>query len=174
MTRRTGYADDIAVLVAEVTEPQGPLHLDLPADGAAVPRVLDALASWLESIRVRELDHIVVQHAADELVTNIVEHAYASSRGPGRLTVDAELRPSGEVEIRFCDEGSWLPARRRARAGPRPQHGARHGRPLDMRGSAGHRRHRAAPPVAARADAHRRDASGARDTCADEAFTLAC
>ena len=119
MTRRSGYADDIAVLVAEMIEPPPPLHLDLPADDVAVPQVLDALASWLESIRVRELDHIVVQHAADELVTNIVEHAYAYADRAGRLTVDAELHPSGDVELRFCDEGSWLP--------PGAGHGRGHG-----------------------------------------------
>ena len=33
----TGYADDVAVLVAEITEPAAPLHLDLPADDDAVP-----------------------------------------------------------------------------------------------------------------------------------------
>ncbi len=119
LTSRTGYTDDIAVLVAEVTEPQAPLHLELAADGAAVPRVLDAVATWLESIRVRELDHIVVQHAADELVSNVVEHAYGSTRGPGRLTVDAVLRPTGDVEMQFSDEGSWLP--------PDEGHGRGHG-----------------------------------------------
>jgi len=135
MTSRTGYADDIALLVAEVIDPPAPLHLDLLADAHAVPRVLDALATWLETIRVRERDHIVVQHAADELVTNAVEHAYATGGGPGRLRVDAELRPSGEVRIRFGDDGAWLP--------PDDGHGRGHGLGmvrgmvdrLDVRGS---------------------------------------
>ena len=108
MTRRAGYADDIAVLVAEVTEPPRPLHLDVAADAAAVPHVLDGLATWLESMHVRDLDHIVVQHAVDELVTNVVEHAYTATDRSGRLTVDAALLASGEVEIHFADTGSWL------------------------------------------------------------------
>jgi len=106
MTHRSGYADDIALLVAELTRYPEPLHLDLLADAVAVPRVLDALAAWLESMRVRELDHIVVQHAAEELVTNVVEHAYATG-APGRLTIDGALLPSGVVEIRFADGGAW-------------------------------------------------------------------
>jgi anti-sigma regulatory factor (Ser/Thr protein kinase)/anti-anti-sigma regulatory factor len=111
-TGRSGYSDDIAVLAAEVTEAASPVHLDLSADGDAVTVVIDALAEWLESMRVRDLDHIVVSHAVDELVTNIVEHAYSpgpDAVGPGRLTVDAELLPTGDVQIRFADTGRWRP-----------------------------------------------------------------
>ena len=68
-----------------MTEPPRPLHLDVAADAAAVGHVLDGLASWLESVHVRELDHIVVQHAVDELVTNVVEHAYVDAGSTGRL-----------------------------------------------------------------------------------------
>ncbi len=106
MTRATGYGDDVVVLVAEITEPTAPLHLDVPADDEAVPHVLDALATWLETMRVRDLDHIVVQHAVDELVTNVVEHAYAAA-GTGRLTVDAGLLGTGDLEVRFEDRGRW-------------------------------------------------------------------
>jgi anti-sigma regulatory factor (Ser/Thr protein kinase)/anti-anti-sigma regulatory factor len=109
MTRRSGYADDIALLVAQVTGPPAPLHLDLVADHRALPTVLEALATWLESMRVRELDHIVVQHAVEELVTNVVEHAYPTRGAPGWLTVDAALLPAGDVEIRFADGGVWVP-----------------------------------------------------------------
>ena len=113
-TGRTGYTDDIAVLVAEVTEPLAPLHLDLPADVDAAPAVLDAIAEWLESLRVRDLDHVVVQHAVDELVSNVVEHAYAaasSHRDDARLTVDAALLESGDLRASFTDAGHW-PERR--------------------------------------------------------------
>ena len=54
---------------------------------------------------MRDLDHIVVQHAVDELVTNVVEHAYPADGAAGRITVDAELLATGEVEIRFADTG---------------------------------------------------------------------
>ena len=113
-TGRTGYADDVAVLVAEVTAPVAALHLDLPADDAAVPAVLDALAEWLESMRVRDLDHLVVQHAVDELVSNVVDHAYPAVAGPSsehRFAVDAELLQTGDVQVRFTDFGRWLPPR---------------------------------------------------------------
>ena len=113
-TARTGYADDIVVLVAEVIEPPQPLHLDLPADDSAVSVVLDALAEWLESLRVRDLDHIVVQHAVDELVSNVVDHAYPSGSGSANergLTVDAELLANGDLRIRFADSGQWLERR---------------------------------------------------------------
>ncbi len=110
-TGRTGYTDDIAVLVAEVTEPPMPIHLDVPADDDAVRVVLDALAEWLESLRVRDLDQIVIQHAVDELVANVVDHAYPSGsehEHDGRLTVDAELTEVGDVQIRFADTGQWV------------------------------------------------------------------
>ena len=122
MTRRSGYADDIALLVAQVTGPPAPLHLDLVADHRALPTVLEALATWLESMRVRELDHIVVQHAVEELVTNVVEHAYPTTGSPGWLMVDAALLPAGDVEIRFIDGGVWVP----------PYAGGARGRGLSM------------------------------------------
>jgi anti-sigma regulatory factor (Ser/Thr protein kinase)/ABC-type transporter Mla MlaB component len=117
-TRRSGYRDDVAVLVAEVIEPVPPLHLDLPADDNAVPEALDALAEWLESMRVRDLDHIVVQHAVDELVSNIVDHAYEVGAGPTvGMTIDAELLTSGDLQVQFTDAGRWSGPRRGAERG---------------------------------------------------------
>lgn len=118
-TGRTGYADDIALLVAEVTEPSVPLHLDLPADEDAAPVVLDEFAGWLETLRVRDLDHIVVQHAVDELVSNIVDHAYraAGVAVAGRLTVDAALLESGTLRVSFADSGRWLEPRDKESSG---------------------------------------------------------
>jgi anti-sigma regulatory factor (Ser/Thr protein kinase)/anti-anti-sigma regulatory factor len=110
-TGSRGYADDVVLLVAEVTEPLEELHLDLPADETAVPVALEALDAWLESVRVRDLDHTVVQHAADELVSNVVDHAYGHGIGAsrhGRLALDASLLGSGEVSMRVSDVGRWL------------------------------------------------------------------
>ena len=171
---RPGYADDIAILVAQLTGATAPLHLDLEADDEAVPHVLDALATWLRAMRVRDLDHIVVQHAVDELVTNVVEHAYSTTRGGGRVTVDAGLLATGELEIRFADTGRWVP--------PGTGHGG--GRGLTMvrgmvdrlvlhgaeGGTVATIRHRLSRP------AHMLTGTpaplGARPADADEAFTL--
>ena len=72
--------------------------------------------TWLESMRVRDLDHIVVQHAVDELVTNVVEHAYAQ---PPAAPVGSPSTPPcsspATCEIRFADSGRWLEPRRRSR-----------------------------------------------------------
>ena len=81
--------------------------------------------TWLETMRVRDLDHIVVQHAVDELVSNVVDHAYM--RRPARLPVGSPSTPR-------CSESGDLrdPLRRpRALAGaPAPDEGA--GRGLTM------------------------------------------
>ena len=59
---------------------------------------------------MRDLDHIVVQHAVDELVSNVVDHAYDAAVS-GRLTVDAALLESGDLRVTFADTGRWLEPR---------------------------------------------------------------
>jgi anti-sigma regulatory factor (Ser/Thr protein kinase)/anti-anti-sigma regulatory factor len=119
MTLRTGYDDDIALLVASLGEPGAPLHLELDAGDDAMGRVLDSLATWMEPMHVRDLDHIVVQQAVDELVANVVEHAYPDDVAPGRLSVDAALLSTGEIELRVVDRGHWI----RPTQGPVPRRG---------------------------------------------------
>jgi anti-sigma regulatory factor (Ser/Thr protein kinase)/anti-anti-sigma regulatory factor len=109
MTRHTGYRDDITLLVAELRGRHRALHLEVDADAAAVPAAVGEVATWMRELRVRELDHIAVQHAVDELVDNAVEHAYTGSGGDvgRRVRLDAELLDSGDLEISVQDWGRW-------------------------------------------------------------------
>ena len=66
---------------------------------------------------MRDLDHIVVQHAVDELVSNVVDHAYAVGAGPGRARPSTPgSSETGDLEVRFADHGRWAAARGRRRA----------------------------------------------------------
>jgi hypothetical protein len=58
---------------------------------------------------VGALDTIALLHAAGELVTNVVEHAYAGrvSEEQGSLHVRANLAPDGTIEIEVADGGRW-------------------------------------------------------------------
>ena len=107
MTRNTGYGDDIALLVAERTPLPEPLHLDLPADGQAVAAALRELRGWMDALRVRELDHISMQHAVDELVDNAVEHAYAGQATHGQVHLDVDLIEGGVLHLCLRDFGTW-------------------------------------------------------------------
>ncbi len=76
-------SDDVTVLAAQLCAPVEPLHLHLRADATALDTALARLRDWLQRLRVRELDHVVVEHAVEELVANVVEHAYAEAQGAG-------------------------------------------------------------------------------------------
>ena len=108
MTRDTGYGDDITLLVVERTAVPRPLHLQLVADAETVTTVLHELRRWMDRLRVRELDHITMQHAVDELVDNAVEHAYVGAGSPGQVRLEAELREGGELHVCVRDWGRWL------------------------------------------------------------------
>ncbi len=123
---------------------------------------------------MRELDHIVVQHAAEELVTNVVEHAYAAG-APGRLTIDGALLPTGVVEIRFADGGAWAAAVPRSGRRTRPEDGARDGRPPGRAGNEDGTvatvRHRLSRPAWMLTGASKHGGSQRADL--DETFTFA-
>jgi anti-sigma regulatory factor (Ser/Thr protein kinase)/anti-anti-sigma regulatory factor len=107
MTVSTGYDDDIVLLAAEVVGPHPPLHLEVDADDDGVAPVLDSLATWMQSLHVRDLDHVVAQHAVDELLANVIEHAYPEDATARRVTVDAGLLATGALELRVVDHGRW-------------------------------------------------------------------
>ncbi len=108
MTGRTGYDDDIALLVAARRgERPRELRLELEADEAAGPAAVREVSAWLGELRVRELDHVAVQHAVDELVVNAVTHAYLPGESAALVCVHALLLESGELRLTVQDWGRW-------------------------------------------------------------------
>jgi serine phosphatase RsbU (regulator of sigma subunit)/anti-sigma regulatory factor (Ser/Thr protein kinase)/anti-anti-sigma regulatory factor len=108
LTRRTGHADDITMLAAQLVPPVTPLSLRLDSAPGSVQQVRAAMADWLRALEVTSLDELVVQHALGEMVTNVVEHAYVdASPGARTMAVDAVLEPSGEVAVTVTDWGKW-------------------------------------------------------------------
>uniref|UniRef100_UPI0025DB3591 SpoIIE family protein phosphatase n=1 Tax=Nocardioides sp. TaxID=35761 RepID=UPI0025DB3591 len=114
-----GPRDDVVLLGAERMPSAPPLELHLPATAAAVREARIRLADWLDDLRPGELDVSALLHAAGELVSNAVEHAYADSEdpGPGAVVVRAHLSAVGEVVLTIHDGGRWRPADERAGRG---------------------------------------------------------
>lgn len=110
---RTGRTDDVTMLSAELVPQVTELALDLPAEPATIARARSGLTDWLATLQPRDLDRQAIVQATSELVANAVQHAYhrLPSHGSGderaRLTVDACLRPRGEVEVVVRDRGTW-------------------------------------------------------------------
>lgn len=110
LTRITGHTDDITVLAAQRTPAAPDFAMTLPAAVDSVRSVQFELGQWLLALRVREEDESGLQHAVVELVTNAVEHAYASQApgaGPHEVTVRGRLDDDGRVEITVADGGRW-------------------------------------------------------------------
>jgi serine phosphatase RsbU (regulator of sigma subunit)/anti-sigma regulatory factor (Ser/Thr protein kinase)/anti-anti-sigma regulatory factor len=132
LTRQTGYTDDISVLAVQRRDgPDGPGSLpDLSRTIDVVPGArLDvrdaraAVTAWLDSLGVGPADVVALTHAAHELVTNAVEHAYAGgaddaaptvAAGPvpvpgrsGTVRVHGSVRRDGRVQLEVRDDGSW-------------------------------------------------------------------
>lgn len=107
LTRETGYADDITLVAARRIAPVPPLRLRLPATPDAVRRVRAELAGWLVAVGARALDELTVQHAVGELVTNVVEHAYADRVAPGDVELDVEIQDDGSLRAQVRDQGTW-------------------------------------------------------------------
>ncbi len=60
---------------------------------------------WLYDLGARTEDVILVRHAAGELITNVVEHAYGTSAGEVRVQVECTGR--GSIEVEVTDDGHW-------------------------------------------------------------------
>ncbi|WP_239166948.1 SpoIIE family protein phosphatase [Actinoplanes italicus] len=105
LVRATGHADDITILAAQRTPPAPGVDLETAATPDSVRAVHRTVAGWLAGVGGGSGDLVAVQHAIGELVTNVVDHAYADEPGP--LTVTGELREDGTVRIEVCDRGRW-------------------------------------------------------------------
>lgn len=108
----TGYDDDITLLAAQRVPRVVPLDVAAPAVPASADRLRSELGRWLESLALTELDRTVLVHAANELATNAIDHAYPRDEqggGPPDAVVEmhADLLPTGVVEVVVCDRGRW-------------------------------------------------------------------
>jgi serine phosphatase RsbU (regulator of sigma subunit)/ADP-heptose:LPS heptosyltransferase/anti-sigma regulatory factor (Ser/Thr protein kinase)/anti-anti-sigma regulatory factor len=108
----SGYDDDITILAAQRVATVVPLDVRVPAVPASADRLRGELGRWLDSISLRELDRTVLVHAANELASNAIDHAYPRDqdavRPPGAVVeMRAELLTTGVVEITVCDRGRW-------------------------------------------------------------------
>ncbi len=103
---RTGYADDVTALAAELTEPIPELHLDLPAEVASLTTIRRELRGWLARLDLLPDDQDGVHMAVVEAVTNAIEHAYPPDHR-GTIEFDLCVHPDGQLECLVTDHGSW-------------------------------------------------------------------
>lgn len=103
------YDDDITLLAAQRVPEVVPFRVQVPAVPQSADLLRTELGRWLESLVLSELDRTVLVHAANELASNAIDHAYPGDAGAEGALVDmaARLLPSGVVEITVCDNGRW-------------------------------------------------------------------
>jgi anti-sigma regulatory factor (Ser/Thr protein kinase)/anti-anti-sigma regulatory factor len=117
LAARAGYADDVAVLVAQrLARPVPALHLDLPARRASLSEIRREFGQWLSGVDPLAADDDALRLALGEIVSNAIEHAYPPGRA-GAFEVDAELKQDGLLECRVTDHGTWR------EPGPEPDRG---------------------------------------------------
>ncbi len=108
LIRTAGYNDDITLLAAHRTPTFGPFRTSLDRSPDAVREAREDLDEWLGSLQVAVLDEFAVLHAAGELVTNAIEHAYREGEMPGvAVELEATLEPSGVLDLSVTDHGRW-------------------------------------------------------------------
>jgi serine phosphatase RsbU (regulator of sigma subunit)/anti-sigma regulatory factor (Ser/Thr protein kinase) len=107
---RTGYSDDVTVLVAHRLRAESrPLELEVRARPTELARIRVAVGAWLDDLDVNPDDHFGVQLAVTEAATNAVEHAY-QGQAPGLVRIAGGLGPDGRVEVLVADSGRWREA----------------------------------------------------------------
>jgi anti-anti-sigma factor len=107
--RPESSGDDVAVLMIRlVPAPVGDLRLLLPAEPQVAATLRHAVGQWatLSGASDEETDDLVF--AVGEAVTNVIEHAYASTGG--QVEVEASIR-QGLAQIVVRDRGRWRPSR---------------------------------------------------------------
>ncbi|HET8603952.1 MAG TPA: SpoIIE family protein phosphatase [Marmoricola sp.] len=108
----SGYDDDITLVAAQRVPTLVPFHAELPARPSSADRLRTELGRWLHGLALAELDRTVLIHAANELASNAIDHAYrrdADGNTPPDAVVEmhADLLSTGCVELTVCDHGSW-------------------------------------------------------------------
>lgn len=87
---------------------QRPFAAVVPAVAEQLPLLRDRLAAWLRAHQCPTERSERVLMAANEAVTNAIEHAYRGGpAGPVRLS--AESLDDGSVRVTVADRGRWLP-----------------------------------------------------------------
>ncbi len=103
---RSGHADDVAVLAAELRgDPHRPLVLELPAEGRWLRGIRMALDEWLHGVGAAGEDVPAVHLAVVEAATNCIEHAYRGTSG--WMWLDAVLDGAGRLRVTVTDHGRW-------------------------------------------------------------------
>ena len=112
-----GHPDDVTVVAAAVEPPPLPLHREGVATSDSAKALREDLEAWLQAVGARPLERIAVVHAADELLRNVVAHAYADGPRPAgdprsaddgdALCLDARLLRGGVVRVEVADRGRW-------------------------------------------------------------------
>ncbi|MEA5361003.1 SpoIIE family protein phosphatase [Amycolatopsis sp., V23-08] len=109
LVRITGHTDDITLLAGQLVAPAPDRAWDHPATAASLGSFHQQLEEWLGAARVDGRDADALRHAAVELATNAIEHAYIDSADDHSFTVTAALTGTGQARLRVIDRGRWRP-----------------------------------------------------------------
>lgn len=101
--------DDVALILGARGRMPAPFSMALPARASAAVAIRAGLSAWLDEIGAGLLDHIGLDHAVTELVTNSARHAYPDHVGDAErpVRVDADLDDWGSVTVTVADAGQW-------------------------------------------------------------------
>jgi serine phosphatase RsbU (regulator of sigma subunit)/anti-sigma regulatory factor (Ser/Thr protein kinase)/ABC-type transporter Mla MlaB component len=106
------HHDDVVLLAARRRDAPTPLRLTLAARSPMVKQARDRVVAWLDALgEIRASAHLSVVHAVSELLSNVVEHAYAHRGEPGEMTLELRLAETGELTARVTDSGRWQGSR---------------------------------------------------------------
>ncbi|MEV0676004.1 SpoIIE family protein phosphatase [Actinosynnema sp. NPDC050436] len=108
LTRDTGHRDDIVLLAAQPTAPPPDLAMRFTAVEESLGPLHDQVRTWLAVARVDGPDADALRHAAVELATNAIQHAYVDTAAAHRdFTLTATLTDAGQVRLQVTDQGRW-------------------------------------------------------------------
>ncbi|MFD9739661.1 SpoIIE family protein phosphatase [Umezawaea sp. NPDC059074] len=109
LVRITGHTDDITLLAGQLVPPPPARMWEIPAATESLTHFHHQLDEWLAAARINGRDADSLRHAAVELATNAMEHAYVDSTDDHAFTVTIALTDTGRVRLRVADQGRWRP-----------------------------------------------------------------